>query len=254
MMNSIAVVLRGHIRTWFYNNPAVFDFFESIATNVDYYVVTWTGSCDSDRLEKSFEGKNLKKVLRLESQEFINSWLGPAWQTIHIVPYVFATHKWDSYDALFDTRPDVIHSMVDSKTIIAPEPNTLYTNRFTMHVKDPEIDKTVYHLGLADILLMSTPEVYFRLAERFLMNDAIECHSDLKIFSDRLGIDTCLLDWAQSSISRPNVIDRIPSCFDFFNNEKTRTSEAALFYDWMIMDNEQKKDILKMHNISFIDY
>lgn len=253
-MKSIAVVLRGHVRTWFYNNAAVFNFFESIATNVDYYVVTWEGSCDTNKLEKSFNGKNLKKVLRLENQDFINSWLGPAWQTMHIVPYVFATHKWNPYDAVFDTRPDVIHSMIDGKSFIVPERNTLYTNRFTMHVRDLEVDANVYHLGLADILLMSTPEVYFRLAERFLMNDAVECHSDLKIFSDRLGIDTCLLDWAQSAISRPNAIERIPSCFDFFNNEKNQTSEAALFYDWMIMDKEKRKELLDIHNISLIDY
>ena len=28
MMKNIAVVLRGHVRTWSYNAPVVFDFFE----------------------------------------------------------------------------------------------------------------------------------------------------------------------------------------------------------------------------------
>lgn len=254
MMNRIAVVLRGHVRTWFYNNPAVFKFFESIANEVDYYVITWKGSCDDQRLEQSFNGQNLKKVIRLETEEFVNSWLGPAWQTLHMAPHVFAVHKWNPYDALFDTRPDVMHHRIQNKSVILPEKDTLYTERFTMHVRDPEVDANVYHLGLADILLMSTPEVYFRLAERFIMTDDSECHSDLKIFCDRLRINTCLLDWATSAISRPNAIDRIPNCFDFFNNEKTGTSEASLFYEWMIMDKEKRKKLLNIHNVSLIDY
>ena len=40
-MKNIAVVLRGQVRTWHFNAPKVFDFYNEIADNVDYYFVTW---------------------------------------------------------------------------------------------------------------------------------------------------------------------------------------------------------------------
>ena len=35
-MKNIAVVLRGQVRTWHFNAPKVFDFYDKIADNVDY--------------------------------------------------------------------------------------------------------------------------------------------------------------------------------------------------------------------------
>ena len=43
-MKNIAVVLRGHVRTWHFNAPKVFEFYNSIADNVDYYFTTWDTS------------------------------------------------------------------------------------------------------------------------------------------------------------------------------------------------------------------
>ena len=56
--NHIAVVLRGHVRTWHFIYPLVFKFYESIAENVDYYFITWDTS-NTNGIEETFEGKNL---------------------------------------------------------------------------------------------------------------------------------------------------------------------------------------------------
>ena len=57
-MKNIAVVLRGHVRTWHFNAPKVFDFYDSIADNVDYYFTTWDTS-NTDGIEGTFEDQNL---------------------------------------------------------------------------------------------------------------------------------------------------------------------------------------------------
>ena len=59
---NIAVVLRGHVRTWHFNAPKVFDFYDSIAENVDYYFITWDSS-NTDRIEGTFKDQNLIHTL-----------------------------------------------------------------------------------------------------------------------------------------------------------------------------------------------
>ena len=54
-LDHIAVVLRGHVRTWHYIYPMVFDFYDSIAENVDYYFVTWDTS-NTDGIVETFKG------------------------------------------------------------------------------------------------------------------------------------------------------------------------------------------------------
>ena len=57
-MKNIAVVLRGHVRTWHFNAPKVFDFYNEIADNVDYYFITWDTS-NTEGVEESFTNQNL---------------------------------------------------------------------------------------------------------------------------------------------------------------------------------------------------
>ena len=57
-MKNIAVVLRGHVRTWRFNAPKVFDFYNEIADNVDYYFITWDTS-NTEGIEETFINQNL---------------------------------------------------------------------------------------------------------------------------------------------------------------------------------------------------
>ena len=55
-MKNIAVILRGHFRTWDYNHKEAFKFYESIAENVEYYFVTWQlENMFSKRITDSFQ-------------------------------------------------------------------------------------------------------------------------------------------------------------------------------------------------------
>ena len=69
MLNNIAVVLRGQYRTWGYVHPVVFDFYDKIAKNVDYYMVTWRqlGQYGFSNYFEPFEKYNKNLVKRTVS-------------------------------------------------------------------------------------------------------------------------------------------------------------------------------------------
>ena len=106
MFNKIAVVLRGHIRTWPHINKHVFRSFSNISKSVDYYLVTWdVPGLDVNKLIKSFEGQSLQLLTTISTNQYYNSEDGPSYLAS------LASNLLNSidYDAVVDSRPDVIH-------------------------------------------------------------------------------------------------------------------------------------------------
>lgn len=108
MYNNIAVILRGHVRTWHMIYPHVFKFYESLAHNVDYYFYTWKSQHSQD-VPDTFTGKNLIAFHQLDSNsEFATSWRGPAFFNYLSLYYMRPKHSKDPYDFIVDSRPDVL--------------------------------------------------------------------------------------------------------------------------------------------------
>ena len=105
-LDHIAVVLRGHVRTWHYIYPMVFDFYDSIAENVDYYFITWDSS-NTDGVQKTFKDQNLIHFQIVAKDicdgEYYDSFTGPGFMGSMILPHLTAkeqTLKNNRYDAI----------------------------------------------------------------------------------------------------------------------------------------------------------
>jgi hypothetical protein len=255
MMNRIAVMLRGHMRTWEYLKPAVVEFYESIAHNVDYYIATWDNSSDRSSLIRSLSGLNVIAAIVVPKQpEYYVSWGGPAWLSYNLIPYKRVREKEVTYDAVFDTRPDVIYELNKGRSVIPPQPNTLYTTMLTNLKGNMSEPDSLYYIGLKDHFFMMTSEVYDIHAQRFLTGTPNGCHAELLDMCKRENLHACVMDWVTAEITRPNAISRIPNARDYFNNKKTKTNWADIQHSWTLLPQEEKLDILKRNNIPITDY
>lgn len=253
MMKHIAVILRGHIRTWNYTRPAVFDFYDSIAEKVDYYFATWNHeNFHMKTIEDDFIGKNLIKLLCVSpDSRYYNSWDGPPWLSYNLLPYKHLREKEVTYDAVFDTRPDIIYSVVDHRRITKPEENILYSTGFTCQ-PEPNTDKL--YIGLQDHFFMSTSKVHDRMSERFIHWNDIGCHSMFVKLAQNEGYTTSKINWIIDDITRPNAFEKIPSSKDYFDYQKTGIGYKILEQEWAQLNTDDKIAILKRHGIREEDY
>lgn len=127
--NNIAVVIRGHKRVWDYSKHNIFAFYESISTNVDYYVSLWkTPSLDLKKMERDFDGRNLIALVTPPLYEqFGGPWKSQSWLPYHILPYKAIREKSVTYDVVCDQRTDEMIYGVNYEHFDI-EPNTLYSN------------------------------------------------------------------------------------------------------------------------------
>ena len=250
-MKNIAVILRGHYRTWDYNHKAAFKFYESIAENVEYYFVTWQlDNMPTKRITDSFEDNNqtLIKFLPVWIDPFhYTAWLGPSYLNYSIIPYKKQREREIVYDAVFDTRPDIIYTRKKYKSVLPPEPNTLYVTRYE-YQHGPDGNK---HIGIEDHFMMSTSDVHNRMNIRHAYRDEIGCQSQILKLATDFGIHTALMDWVYDSIVRPTAFESIPNPENYFD-------DAAMYLkvqrEWGFLPLEQKLTLLKHHAISKEDY
>lgn len=253
-MNRIAVILRGDVRTWDYAKPAIFAFWESIADNVDYYFATWrTPTLNVNSLYKDFENKNLIALITLEPgpvDKPYSGWTGPSMLCYHLVPYKRIREKTVTYDAVFETRPDVLYTLIDGKKPIAPDHNTLFSSNLIVLTDNNRI-------GIGDHFFAMSSNVFDILSQRFVMTTTpTGTHYDIRKICDAEGIDVCHLDWAEAQIVRPNGIDDIPNPFDYFTAWKViaQNDWSTIQQRWHAMSRVDKIQCLKEHNIAITDY
>lgn len=251
-MKHIAVVLRGHIRTWEYNYKAIFDFYDSIAENVDYYFVTWRmGQFYDKPIVDSFEqnNKRLIKLLDVFDEANYNSWKGPSWLNYSIIPYKLQREREVKYDAVFDTRPDIIYEKIKNKSILDIQPNTLYTTGYVCQL-GPDNKQ---HIGVDDHFFVSSSEVHNRMNTRHVYTDDIGCQAKILEFTRDENINVVNLDWVTASIVRPNAFVSKPDPKTYFNN-KIEPSYSVIGQQWIDMPYNEKLSILQQYNIRIEDY
>jgi hypothetical protein len=253
--NHIAVILRGQVRHWHYLSPAVFKFYDDIATNVDYYFVTWNYGFET-RVEESFLGRNLVKYLEVDiTNNYGSSWTGSAWLNYNIVPYKRIREKTVKYDAVIDTRPDVIPYLHPDKTILPIDENMLYTNAFNYMITEPKED-TYNYLGMQDHFFVMSSKVFDVYSQRYIHPaTSYGCHSDIVRFCNNENINVGLISWCDARISRPNAIDIIDSPFDHFK----LTPEGGMYWSiiqqrWMAATSEEKLGYLTRQGIDQRNY
>lgn len=246
-MKHIAVMIRGHLRTWNYNKQVIFDFYDSIADNVDYYFATW-GMYDPaviSSVQQDFAGKNLIKLLTVPVvSDIYNGWTGPGLFSYLLIPYKRQREKKVKYDAVFDMRPDVIIGLRD-QNIICPEPKTLYTTHFN-NQREILIDpSSKFCIGLADHFFVTTSEVYDIMSHRYIIFAIEGPHIAIQRICEAEGINACTISWINVEMTRPNCFDDVPDSRKYIGSERR---------DWIVLSSEEKIQLLNRHGIKIEDY
>jgi hypothetical protein len=252
-MKHIAVVLRGHFRTFEYTHKVVFDFYDSIAENVDYYVSTWRTEVNPQykfrELFNNFDKTPIKILEVPIISELYNSWKGPSWLNYNIIPYKKLREREIKYDAVFDTRPDIIYQLKNKDLLIFPKPMTLYTTRHM--ITDRQSDNTT-RVGVEDWMFMSTSEVHDLMSYRFIEQNQIGTHNTILKIANEQGINTVAMPWLDCNIVRPNVFEEIPDPFKYFS---TKGIDGDLLkHNWMNMPTQNKINLLHKYNILQEDF
>ena len=277
-MKNIAVVLRGHVRTWHFNAPKVFEFYDSIADNVDYYFTTWDTS-STKGIEETFVNQNLihfqiasyslHNVLTTEGDsigEYYNGHIGPPFMNMLILPHIRRQEKQldAKYDCIFDSRPDVLpvrnkiiwgESAGDSLSVTYPAPKTIYFTGLEM-----QTNMLTNKLDVA----MQDWFMYMGSDEFEIFN--LRYHSDNRLYKTDDGpgtqieireyvadgkvmrMNVCVHDWCQAYMTRPNVFT-----LDW-KDQKDDSSIIETSGKWPALSSQIKTDICERYGISLSDY
>ena len=248
MMDRIAVVLRGHIRTWKLINQDVFDFYSSIAKNVDYYFITWSlPNYDFGYIKNTFKNQNLVDFVILPKiEQWYTSWYGPSIMTYILRPYIEQRLKTVRYDAIIETRPDVAARLRANNNIPNPEPNKLYVSNIEVHISNYTKKPTI---ALTDYWFLSDYDVFRRMSERFIIEPIHGNQVDYRYYAvkENIGINT-LSNTMETILTRPN-------CYSIAGQIKEKFSELYEMHEqWHLLSSEQKISICNNHNINVSDY
>lgn len=248
MMDRIAVVLRGHIRTWNIINQDVFDFYSSVAKNVDYYFITWSlPNYDFVSVKNTFKNQNLLDFVILPKvEQWYTSWYGPSVMTYMLRPYMEQRLKEVSYDAIIETRPDVAIRLRDNQFLPKVEENKLYVSQIEVHHSFVIQKQTI---ALSDFWFMSTYDVFKRMSERFIVYPHHGNQIDYRLYAEKenIGINT-LTNTIETILTRPN-------CYPIKGQIKDRFTELYQMHeDWSRMSSQNKIKMCHEQNINVNDY
>jgi len=277
-MKNIAVVLRGHVRTWHFNAPKVFDFYNEIADNVDYYFITWDTS-NTDGIEESFVDQNLihfhilsysiHNALITEGAkegDYYNGHLGPPFMNMIMLPHIRRQEKrlGAQYDCIFDTRPDVLpvrkqiiwgESAGDDLSITYPNPKTIYFTRLEMQTNaltnklDVAMQDWFMYMGSDEfeIFNMRYHEDNWMYQHDHGPGTQIEIREYVES-NPVTPMTVCIQDWCNAYMLRPNVFR-----LDWLDSRET---ETILYQSrkWPAMTKEDKIADCEKYGISLSDY
>jgi hypothetical protein len=251
MFKKIAVVLRGHVRTWHYINQFLFKNYSNISDSVDYHFVTWYfPELDSDKIINSFRGQNLKKFVSvIPEKQYYNGRLGPSYLASQVLDSVMS----ENYDAIIDTRPDIL---------------PILTKKFNPEIKKKLVwavwDKSAG--GIDDtfqIMTKNTFEMYCR--KHKLTNQYYkDWHVDLKnyynlsnnIQTKGLGAvnGENIEGWDNWYIVRPNMLEHFPEDGDFLKHPSLAEELWKLWNFWDFLSLDEQQLLASNYNILPHDY
>jgi hypothetical protein len=246
MMNHIAVILRGHHRTWNLICDYTLSSYDKLAKQVDYYVVSWdipyTGT---KHITDTFEGRNLVKYYRIPIIEtYYNSYYSSCWLPYNILPWKRLREKTVNYDAVIDSRPDIAVKVYQDRPIIKPEENCLYATKVELH---ENIFTHKKDIALSDWFFVSTSNVYNIMAQRFIFPDFAGTQITQRLYAEKEGINVCTIDYIDTFIARPNI-------FNLELNDNTFKDIGVKSREWVNLDREQRRQYAKAANVREEDY
>jgi len=246
MMNHIAVILRGHHRTWNLICDYTLSSYERLAKNVDYYVVSWDIPYTSTKhVTDTFTGRNLIKYVRVPIIDtYYNSYYSSCWLPYNILPWKRQREKTVTYDAVIDSRPDIAVKVLKNKAIIKPEENCLYTTGIELH---DNVCTSKKDIAVSDWFFISTSHVYNIMAERFIFPDSAGTQITQRLYAEKEDISVCTLDYVRTFIARPNIIN-------LELNDKTFRDISVKSREWTNLTRDERRQYAKAANVREEDY
>lgn len=251
MMDNIAVILRGHIRTWFHIKERVFDFYSNVAKNVDYYFITWLPSHIHNSPAPLFKshGQNLVSYLALNHDpDYYTSWLGSSYMAFRMLPYKHARENKIKYDAVIESRPDVLPVLRDGYSfadILKPAANTLYTTNYELQWNFRDLHNDI---GIGDWLLMSDSKTYDVMAERLIYENSRGSQISIRAWAEEHNIHVNFLNSFDGIMIRPNIIQIN------WNTEDLRHILYEKKHQWANLNQPEKISLCNQSNVSCWDY
>jgi hypothetical protein len=234
----IGVFLRGHLRTWEYCTPNTIEFFSKLADRVDYYISTWD-FYDFGKLRGTFGPHNLIHVeISSTKSPYYNGDKGMTYLQYLSLPYKYQREKelGYEYDCIFDTRPDIYHTINHSYEFKEIKPNTIHTHAIA---KCDEYDM------IEDFLLSMKNDVFERWCRRYATQSRINCQVEPTIWAKEENIIIEENKWYHPLIVRPSVylIGKEPN-LNIFNQRNL----------WDHLTDETKIKLCQDNNIPLEDY
>ena len=279
-LKNIAVVLRGHVRTWHFCAPKVFDFYDQIAENVDYYFITWDSS-NTDGIEETFKDQNLihfqivnwqleNSILSGGGQEgrWYNGHLGPPFMNMLVLPHLRRRerHLGKKYNCVFDTRPDVlpfrsiyIKGEFAGKPIplTKPEDNSVYVTGLELHrnLSPGDVKEGIEDIAIQDWFMYMNSDVYEEMIRRYHPDHFIHklgrgpgTQIELREYITENNMYLCTNDWVRAYMMRPSVYQ-----LDWLDSQSVSTiiNSSNL---WQDLERDEKIRLCKRYGISLSDY
>lgn len=250
-MDHIAVILRGHIRTWFHIKHHVFNFYSSISKNVDYYFITWMPSHIYNSAASTFGDSGQKLIAYLPinyDSDYYTSWFGSSYMAFRCLPYKHSREKNIKYDAVIESRPDVLPILRDGYNfhdVLKPSTNTLYTTNY--EIQHNYLNKC-NDLGIGDWLLMSDSKTYDIMAERHIYDNSRGSQISIRTFADENNIKVNYLHTFDGIMIRPNIIQIN------WNDSNLRHLLLEKKHQWQQLNQTEKISLCNQSNISCWDY
>jgi hypothetical protein len=193
-----------------------------------------------------FKGKTLIKLLTVPNDSLCyNGWIGPGLFNTLLIPYRKEREKQVKYDAIIDTRPDIIVKQIPGFPAIIPEPGTLYTTHFNNQRFILHEPTSKFHIGLGDHFFIMTSEVHDIISQRHNHEAPEGPHIKIQQLCEAAGINVCNIPWIWSDITRPNNLDDVTDSRKHFEVPRS---------DWIALSTSEKKECLLRHNINIEDY
>lgn len=162
------------------------------------------------------------------------------------MPYMRQRCQSIQYDAIIDSRPDVLSRYRNNLKALPPLKNTLHTSSVELHRR---FDTGTLEIGPADHFFMYDYETCQKLADRHIAPCPYGNHIQYRMWLEEKNIKLNTIDWVESYITRPNV-DKLIN-----DNIQGRMGECySLFAEWADYTPEEKIAYCNKYKIALEDY
>jgi hypothetical protein len=251
MFNKIAVVIRGHVRTWHYIKHLVFDNFSNIANSVDYYFVTWyLPELNADKIINSFAGKKLVRFVSVTptcDSLYYQGGRGPSYLASHVLEPIMA----GDYDAVIDTRPDVL-------PVLSREFNPKIGVKTVLVAWQTPSGVPNKHKSMDDMFQIMSKDTFALFCKKHTIDILLaeSWHTVLSMFYAANNVTVKTLDcnegFSGCHLIRPTIADRILNWDCITEDRKTQLLIDKS--DWKNLSQMEKYALSEKYSILWQDY